>query len=184
MEDAVESFSMENAEHHFSNMYLLLRKSVVQRYLGMDLFDDSCDIQTPVPKTHLGALTNFVQWVFGAQHQPSLFTDPGYLDKFGEILESPQAVQYLEYSENPNFDHAFQLAAVDESKLVQLLIEAAANLKLALPSAHYCKDSQEIQRAIERLAIDCKQLFKQFPNLQEKFLKEHQVLEFLISKSS
>lgn len=172
MEDSLEDFSINDAERQFIVMYHLLRTQEVQKYLGINLFADTEAAKTPVPKTRLEALAKFALWLFGNQDQLPLFTDWGRIDHFNKILESPEAVRYLENNKNPSFDYAFQLAHGDESGIVRLLGEASGDVKLALSRAHHYKDSLEIQRAVERLASASKELLNRFPKLREEFLSD------------
>ena len=168
MEDWLEDFSVEDAEGRFSVMYLSVRTHGVKKYLNIDILADVQDAQTPVPKTHLDALTNFALWLFGNQKHPPIFTDSRRVDDFGKILESPQAVEYLKENNRPNFEHAFQLAGGDESEIVQLLNEASTNVKLALSRVHHYKNSKDIQQETEILGIDVQQLLNVFPSIRQR----------------
>ena len=170
MEACLENFSIENIEGRFSVLYLSLRMPSVQKYLGTEISANPKVAQTPVPKTHLNALANFALWLFGSQQHPPLFTDSRYLDNFATILENPEAVQYLENSKKPNFEYAFQLARGDESEIISLINGAGDNIAIALSRIHHYKDSPEIQLAVKRLAVDCKELLDRSPSFHEEFL--------------
>ncbi|MCY4552433.1 MAG: hypothetical protein OXC79_02055 [Candidatus Poribacteria bacterium] len=170
MEACLENFSVENIEGRFSVLYLSLRMPSVQKYLGIEISANPKVAQTPVPKTHLNALANFALWLFGSQQYPPLFTDSRYLDNFATILENPEAVQYLENSKKPNFEYAFQLTRGDESEIIGLINGAGDNIAIALSRIHHYKDSPEIQRAVKRLAVDCKELLDRSPSFHEEFL--------------
>lgn len=160
IESSLDGFSFEDADSQFSVLYHLLRKPTVQKYLNIDFFADPHDARMPVPKKHLDALAHFARWLFGTQQQPPVFIEPWRVDDYGKVLESLEAVQYLENGKKPNFDYALQLA-VDESECIQLLSEAAANVKFVMNRIHRYKNSLEIQRAVEKLAVDYKELFDQ-----------------------
>ena len=170
MEACLEDFSVEDAEGRFSILFLSLRMPSVQKYLGIDISTDSKVVQTPVPKTCLDSLANFALWLFGSQQHPPLFTDSRYLDNFGRILENPESIQYLENSKRPNFNYAFQLAGGDESEIISLINSAGDNIAIALSHIHHYKDSPEMQRAVKRLAVDCKELLDRSPNFHEESL--------------
>lgn len=161
IESILEGFSFQDADSQFNTLYHLLRKGAVQEYLNIDPSADPHEVQTPAPKKRLDALAHFARWVFGTQQQPPVFIEPWRIDDYGKILENPEAVQYLENSKKPNFDHALQLAVDDESELAYLLSEAAANVKLVVNRIHLYKDSPDIQRAVENLVIDYKELLDQ-----------------------
>ena len=167
----LEEFSFEDADSQFSMLYHLLRKSTVQRYLNVDFFADLHEARMPVPKKRLDALAHFARWLFGTPQQPPVFIEPWRVDDYGKILENPEAVRYLENSKNPNFDYALQLT-VDESECVQLLSEAAANVKLVMSGIHRYKGSPEIQRAVENLVVDYKELLDQSLGTKTKLLSD------------
>lgn len=171
MSEWVDDFSIEDAERRFSVMYLSLRTKGVQKYLEIDILADKQTAKTPVPKTHLEALKNFAIWLFGTQEHPPLFNDSRRVDDFSKILENDQALQYLKDSKNPNFDYAFQLAGGDESEIVQLLSQAAANVKLALSRVHHYTNSADIQQVTEILGIDVQQLLSIFPSIHQKLFE-------------
>ena len=170
MEDWLEDFSVEDAEGRFSVMHLALRTHGVQKYLQIDAFADPQDAQTPVPKTHLNALANFALWLFGNDEQPPLFEDSRQSDNFSTILQSPEAVQYLENSKKPNFDYALQLADGNELETIRQINEAASSIALSLSHVHHYKESQKMQRAVKRLSIDFKELLNRFPRLRAELL--------------
>ena len=174
MIDSLEAFSVKDVEGRFSVMSLSLRTPGVQRYLGIDIFADPKAAKLPVPQAHLGALANFSRWLFGNQDQPPLFSDSRRVDDFGRILESPQAIEYLEGNKRPRFDYAFQLAGGDESEIAHLVNEAGTNIQFALSRVHHYKNSEDIRWAVKRLGIDVVQLLKVFPMIHREYQKEFQ----------
>ena len=169
MEDALEDFADLKTESRFSVMYLSLRTHGVQQYLDIDILADPEAAKAPVPRTHLKALCNFAQWLFGTREKPPIFTDSRRVDDFGRILESPEAVEYLKENSDPNFDQAFQLAGGDESQIARLINEAANNVQLALSRVHHYTESEDIQDAIRKLGIDINQLLRIFPEIRKEF---------------
>ena len=172
MESTVEKFSPKYAEDRFSVMYLTLRKSSVQEYLHIDIMADPETAKKPVPEAHLENLANFALWLFGNDEQPPLFADSRQSDKFNTFLESREAVQYLENSKKPNFDHALQLAGGNELETIRLINEAANSIALSLSHVHRYKESQKMQDTVKRLSIDFKELLNRFPSLRAEFLKD------------
>ena len=168
IEDTFEDFPDLKTEGRFSVMYLSLRTHGVQKYLDIDIFADPKTAKAPVPKTHLDALKNFAQWLFGTNEQAPIFTDSRRVDDFGRILESPRAVEYLEGNRKAKFDYAFQLAGGDESEIANLVNEAAANVQLALSRVHHYKKSEDVQRSVKRLGIDVEQLQSGFRSMRNR----------------
>ena len=172
MENHLEDFSIEDAAMRFSFLFHLLRIGGARKYLNIDLSSDAQAAKTPVPKTHLPKMECFARWVFGTDKQQPLFGTSHREEDFDTVLTSPEAVKYLEANENPNFDYAFQLAHGDEPEIVRSLNEAGFNIAISLNSVHRYKDSLEIQRAAERLAVDFNELLNRFPSLRSEFLKK------------
>jgi len=150
----------ENLEDRFSVMYLSLRTKGVQKYLHIDIQAEPRKAKRPVPRQHIDALAKFAVWLFGDKEKEPLFTDSRKVDDFGRILESRKAVDYLERSDEPNFDIAFRLAGGDEPEIIRLIENAADNVELALTRAHLYAESKELRSAIERLGKDSDQLMK------------------------
>lgn len=167
-----EDISIEHVEDKFSVLFLSLRTDGVQKYLNIDIKADPCDAYKPVPRTHMRNLANFALWLFGSRTKLPLVSDSRQVDKFGRILESQKAVEYLERTERPSFDIAFQLAGGDEPEVVRLIEQAADNVEAALGRAHRYARSRKLRAATERLAEDALQLLKLFPELRQKLLSE------------
>ena len=169
MEDTLEDFADLKTEGRFSVMYLSLRTHGVQQYLDIDILADPEAAKAPVPRTHLEALSNFAQWLFGTSETPPIFTDSRRVDDFGRILESTEAIEYLKENSEPNFDQAFRLAGGDESEIARLINEAANKVQLALSRVHHYTESEDIQDAVRKLGIDINQLFGIFPDIRKEF---------------
>ncbi len=167
-----EEIAVRQVEKEFSVLFLALRAPGVQQYLQVDMKADPKAAQYPVPKSRLKELVNFALWLFGNEKRPPLFTDSRLVDKFGVILASPQAVEYLERADKPNFDNAYRLAGGDEPELVRLVQTAADNVELALSRAHLYTKSEDLQAAVERFGADAVQLLSLFPHIRTSLLPE------------
>ena len=172
IESDVEDFSPEYAEDRFSVMYLTLKKRGVQKYLQIDITAEPEVAKRPVPEDHLKNLENFALWLFGNAKRPPLFPDSRQADDFNTILETPEAVSYLERNDKPNFDYALQLTNKGELEIMRLINNAGDNIQISLGRVHHYKNSKKVQAAIEKLAIDFKELLDRFPNIRVEFLKD------------
>jgi len=166
--EKVAGIPRENFEDRFSVMYLSLRTVGVQNYLQIDIRADPDKAKKPVPRSHLKALTNFALWLFGDDKRPALFSDSRQVDNFGRILESREAVEYLERTTKPSFDVAYRMAGADEPEIVRLVEEAADNIELALTRAHLHKKSKKLLKAVNRLRAHAQQLAGIFPAKQDE----------------
>ncbi len=174
IENNTQEIPKENFEERFSVMYLSLRTQGVQQYLQIDIQAEPDKAKAPVPKKHLKALTNFAIWLFGGdENKPPLFTDSRLVDDFGRVLESKEAREYLERTDRPKFEVAYQLAGGDEPEIARLIETAADNIELALTRVHLFKKSKKIREAVGRLGADTNQLLNIFPDLAEAIEKEN-----------
>lgn len=172
IEDSFQTIPKENFEERFSVMYLSLRAKGVQKYLQIDILAEPKKARKPVPTRHLKALGNFALWLFGDDNRLPLFTDSRQVDNFGKILESREAIEYLERTESPKFEVAHQLAGGDEPEIAKLLEKAADNIELSLTRVHLYKKSKDIRKAVSRLGADSMQLLEIFPDIKTQIERE------------
>lgn len=161
-----EDISLEEVEQKFSVLFLSLRTEGVRRYLQIDIQADPQDARYPVPDDRMEQLENFALWLFGNDRVPPVVRESRQVDDFGRILMSEQAVDYLERTERPKFDVAWQLAGGDEPEVVRLIEQAADNVSIALSRAHRYRKSENLEAASERLVTDVAQLITLFPDLR------------------
>lgn len=172
MENQEEDIDLTQAEERFSVLYLSLRTVGVRTYLQIDIEADPKSAKQPVPKEKLDHLVNFARWLFGTGKSPAVLEDSRQIDEFGKILESPQAVQYLERTERPVFSVARRLAGVAEINVAEHIERAADETEEALKAVHQHKNSVRIQTAVKRLGQDTNQLLEIFPEVKKSILEQ------------
>jgi hypothetical protein len=170
--EKTDSIPDENFEDRFSVMYLSLRTNGVQKYLHIDINAPPDRAKEPVPKRHVEALKNFAAWLFGTEKNGPLFTDSREVDTFGHVLESEDAVKYLETSDAPNFEFAIRISGGDEPETIDHIDKASGHLEFALSRAHHFKKSLKMKKAAERLGRNAKQLLELFPDLHKLICSE------------
>ncbi len=173
MEDQ-ENISLKHVEDKFSVLYLSLRTEGVRKYLQVDIKAEPKGAKRPVPPSRLKALANFALWLFGDEKTAPIVKESRQVDDFGSILESNEAVKYLERSERPNFDTAFRLAGGDEPEIIKLIEKAADNIELALGRVHLHSGSKKLQLAVDRLGADAMQLLRVFPDTRKRLLESEE----------
>ena len=169
-----EDVSIKAVEDKFSVLYLSLRTQGARKYLYLDIEAPPAKAKTPVPQGHLKNLVNFSRWLFGDEKHAPLFTDSRNVDNFGKILESEQAVDYLERTPDPRFELAYRKAGVGEQDIIALIASASDNISLSLTEAHQFRKSTSVQKAVRRLCSDTVALLNVFPALKPEVLKEMQ----------
>ena len=171
MEDE-QDISIDEVEKKFSVLYLSLRTHGVQQYLHIDIQATPENATAPVPKEHIDNLVNFSLWLFGNDKRPPLFTDSRYVDQFGKILESQEAVEYLERTDDPRWEIAYRKAEIGEQDLIDLIEKASDNIQQALTEAHLFKKSEKVHKAIRRLGKDAVALLTVFPEIKNEIMSE------------
>jgi hypothetical protein len=176
MEDE-EGISVKDVEDRFSVLFLSLRTVGVQTYLNIDIKADPNKVAHPVPKERLKALAFFAQWLFGNEEKniEPLVEDSRQVDDFGQILQSKEAVQYLERTKSPSFEFAYRLAGGDEIEIIQLIDGSADSIEAALSRAHLHKESANLKKAVSRLGADVVPLFNLFPETKTKVIEDLRV---------
>ena len=172
MEDEVEDFEPEKAEKRFAVLYMSIEKQGVQHYLHIDYQGDPSVNKRPVPSGHLENLAHFARWLFGTAEAECIVKDTRQVGDFGTILESDEAVAYLEGEREPKFDVAFRISGGDEHEIIRYVNEASNRVELALTRAHAFKDSSELRKEVRRLGDDVRQLLSIFPDIKAELFKE------------
>lgn len=170
--DGQEGIAMDRVEDKFSVLYLSLRTQGVQKYLNIDIASDPKGAKEPVPKDKLTNLVNFAAWMFGTEKKPPIFTDSRQVDSFGKILESDEAVQYLERTPNPRFDFAYRRAGAGEQDVIDMIQAASDNVQLVLTEIHQYRKSADVAKTVRRLGSDVVALLNVFPAIKEEVLGE------------
>lgn len=170
--DEQDAINTELVEEKFSVLYLSLRTAGVKKYLELNLDADPEHARKPVPEAALPKMVNYSRWLFGTDDETPLFTDSRYVDDFGKVLESPDAVEYLERNERPKFEVALRKSGAAETHIVDYVLRASDNIQLALAEAHVFRKSEELTKAVSRLGADAMQLISVFPLVHKAIVSE------------
>ncbi|MBT9136333.1 MAG: hypothetical protein DDT34_01407 [Firmicutes bacterium] len=170
--DEQEEINTELVEEKFSVLYLSLRTAGVKKYLELNLDTTPENARTPVPAAALPKMVNYSRWLFGTDKDAPLFTDSRYVDDFGKVLESPDAVEYLERNEKPRFEVALRKSGAAETHIVDYVLRASDNIQLALAEAHVFRKSEELTKAVSRFGADAMQLISVFPSVRKAIVRE------------
>lgn len=170
--DGQESIDVDAVEQKFSVMYLSLRTAGVRSYLEIDMDASPDRAKRPVPETALRKLDNYARWLFGNADADPLFTDSRYVDDFGKVLGSAEAIEYLERTESPRFEVALRKSGAAESHIVDYVMRASDNIQQALAEAHVFRRSDELHKAVVRLGADAMQLISIFPAIKREIVAE------------
>ena len=157
--------SEEGVDKRFSVLFLSLREAGVQKFLGVDIKAEPEEARTPISDDNIRNLSDFVEWLFGSESGRPLFTDSRSVGHFGRILANDDAIEYLRSVREPSFDLALQKAGIENEEIENQLKEASNQMELALSRLHLHRESEAIQKAIRRLALNAKEIVLKFPRI-------------------
>jgi hypothetical protein len=161
--EELEDIAVEKVRNKFSVLFLSLRSSGTQDYLGIDINADPEKASKPLQAKFQPNAVRFVRWLFGDDKHEPLFTDSRNTDRFGLILASEEARAYLERTEDPRFEVAARLSGGDRAEVIRNVERAADAIEEVLRVVqHYSKDPDLIE-AMKRLFKDFEALERHFP---------------------
>ena len=167
--DQIESQGIEISDtgmkNRFSVLFLSLREAGVQNFLGVNIRAEPEDARTPVSAEKFDELSEFSKWLFGTNERLPIFTDSRQVGNFARVLSSAEAVEYLRSSPNFSFELALQKAGIEDEEIEIQLKEASNQIELALSRVHLHLESEPIQKAVQRLALNAKELLSKFPSI-------------------
>lgn len=172
IEDNVEDYDKDRAEQSFTILYQALDTIGARTFLQIDIEADPHIVKNPIPETHLQNLADFARWLYGSSKSDPVITNDSQTYKFGKVLESNEAIEYLGRTPNPDLEFAFQLAGGEEEEIVRYIQKAADNIERALSRVHFYKDSSDLQNQVQRLGADALQLISRFPEISKRLLEE------------
>jgi len=143
-------------------LFLSLRSSGVQNFLGVDINSTPEEVNPPISGEYIDNLREYARWLFGDDENEPIVTDSRQVDRFAVVLSSAEALQYVRSVKRPSLEKAYKLAGGEEAEIIDLIETAAFNIEEALSSIHLYLDVERIQRGVERLLKDSDQLRKTF----------------------
>lgn len=160
----IEDVATDRIRDKFSVLFLSLRTSGAQNYLGLDMDAPPDKAKSPLQKKLYPKAVNFSRWLFGdGKHEP-LFTDSRHTDRFGLMLASKEATAYLERTENPRFEVALRLSGGDRLEVIRHIERAADEIEEVLSIVHHHSDKEDVAAAMDRLTKDFAALAAHFPD--------------------
>ena len=172
MEETIDNFENKRAYKRFISLRMTLGTEGAKQYLQIDETAELAAAKHPVPQGRLENLSHFYHWLFGTSQTPNIFTDTQQAADFGKILESSEAIEYLETAKQPKFEIALRISGGDEEETLRYIYEAINNVELSLMRAHAFKNSRDMQKAVARLGADTIQLISPFSAIRKQLFEE------------
>ncbi len=164
--EGLDEIDVDAVERRFSVLFLAIREHGVQEFLALDPQAEPNDAEIPVPTTREDALRWFITWVFGTDERDPLFTDSREMGRFAKVLESTDAVEYLQTARRPTLAAAMERAGTDHEEVLARIHAATDELELSLSTVHLYSGHAEVRQAVERLAQGIGVLLNSFANIR------------------
>lgn len=161
--EELDDVAVEKVRNKFSVLFLALRSSGTQRYLGIDLEADPKKAAKPLKDKFKPNAVRFARWLFGDDKHEPLFTDSRHTDRFGLILANKDATAYLERTEDPRFEVALRMSGGDKVEVIRSIERAADEIEEVLSVVHHHASNPEVIQATKRLFKDVETLASHFP---------------------
>jgi hypothetical protein len=144
-----------------------LQTAGISEFLGITYTGNPKDAEAPVPGGKRDDFVFFVSGTFGTEERDPILPESRELTKWGQILQSPDAVRYLRSSKYPSFERAWIKSGGQKESVVDLLNTAADNLEDCLPLLADFRDDAEVKDAVRRCARRIRQVLRDFPDARE-----------------
>lgn len=158
----------ENMRNRFGVLTRALQSPGVNRFLGVEFPRDPKKSLRPSGKPNRN-LEDFVRWTFGAGDDVKpVLEDSRDLTKWGQILDSDDAVRYLRAAKDPRFERAFSKSGGLREGLVDALMTAADYLAESVPLIKQHRHLEDVQSAVDRCTDYLAQILVHLPEIAER----------------
>ena len=149
-------------EKRFSVLFLSLRSTSIQRFLGVEekFGIPPSHVPPPVDVDHISQLKEYSLWLFGNAATPAVVKDSRDVDKFARVLASRDGLEYMRSVRRPDLEKAFVISGGDQEEIYELISTAAYNLQEALSSIHLYKDDERLISISRLLVANAEQIKK------------------------
>jgi hypothetical protein len=154
----------EEAEDSFGVLLRALQSKGIPDFLGIAFTGVTADASDPVPAERLENLGDFLRWTFGTPDAAKVLGESRQLTKWAHILSTPESLEYLRRTPEPNFDRAWEKSGGEATTLADALYNAAEQLREAVPIIADHQMDPDVAAAFH----DCVRFFRRL---------EHQVPE-------
>ena len=158
--EEIEDLDVKEVENRFSVLFLSLRSSHVQNFLGIvEKFGiEPKKVKPPISDHYINRLREYSLWLFGDQETPPVVKDSREIDKFAQVLSSNEGLEYLRSVRRPSLEKAYVISGGDQEEVYELISTAAYNLQEALSSIHLYKNDERLISISRRLMANASQI--------------------------
>ncbi|CAB5161356.1 hypothetical protein D3OALGA1CA_5073 [Olavius algarvensis associated proteobacterium Delta 3] len=169
IEDTLEEneLPIEQLEDRFSLLYSCLTNPSVREYLNISLDLTVEEAIWPISDEKVPELKFFVRCLYGDKgDKEPLVSDTRQITDFGKILESEEAIEYINKARRPEFQTAFEIAGGTEQNIDEEIRSAIFSIRSILGRVHLFKKSKKIRKAVKKFKLDADALLSHFPDIE------------------
>lgn len=160
----------ERMENAFGVLMRALQAPGIVRFLGLGYPGRPEESREPVAESNIEHCKEFVEWTFGTQEKQPILRDSRQLTKWGEILQSPEALRYLRKSPSPPiFERAWFKSGGQAESVADSLLHAADLLQEVVPLVSEHKEVSEVETGVKECTRFLSQILVHFPKIAESY---------------
>ena len=144
-----------------------LQSPGIQKFLGVKFPNDPKKSVRPCTASKRN-LEDFVRWTFGTEDAKPVLEDSRDLTKWGQTLDSSEAVRYLRTAKDPRFERAYAKSGGIRESLVDALMGASDLLQESVPLVRGHKQDDDVRRSVERCTDYLVQILRHFPKIAKR----------------
>ena len=178
MQEIDGDIDTNRVQQRFSLLFLAIRSSGVQNYLGIDIEASPKQAKVPVKKDKIKELTNFAIWLFGSDLGKNpvepIVTDSRNIEKFSKALANVEARSYMERTKEPDLFVAYRMAGGEEYETYEELETVVTILRSALGVIHTFRRVKRIEEVVVKVTRASLELLRGYPELRADILAEEE----------
>jgi hypothetical protein len=154
-----------NLEDSFGVLLRSLQSPGVSEFIGVKFPKNPRASRRPIAAAKMEQLGEFVRWTFGTEKEDPVLEDSRDLTRWGQILESDDAVRYLRLTDKPDFERAWVRSGGQAQAVAETIWSAAYALESVVPLVSAYTDNGDVAASVRECNRYFVQILAHFPEL-------------------
>lgn len=139
--------ALDFARDDFSVFFLSLREEGVRAYLGISLEMDPNTVRDGIRDLEPDRVSRFLIWMFGTESKSAFIGESRNVKRFAEILNTPEAVEYISEKPAADFDVAYSMTKGAADDVVAALKDVRLMMRNVLADLDLKREEPEVIEA-------------------------------------